>query len=123
MNMRFLLSFLVSTTLLFSCNKQVEVLPIPESDLVKILADIHLAEAAFQNLSTSAKDTLAYQYYDQIYQIHQVEKVNVDSCLAILNRNPQQFYDTYEKVKEFLVEAAAENLKSQKKNRPKKNRE
>ena len=102
---------LFSAILFFSCSKKEEVLPIPESDLIKILADIHIAEAAFQKLNTSAKDTLAYQYYDQVYQIHQVEKENVDSCLAILKRDPERFYNTYAKVQEFLVEAAAKNLK------------
>jgi len=116
--MRFFFLTFFSISLLLSCNEKVEVLPIPEPELVKILADIHLAEAAFQNLSTSTKDTLAYQYYDQIYQIHEVEKENVDSCIAILNRDPKRFYDIYDKVKEFLLNAAAENLK----NKPKKNR-
>lgn len=117
--MRRLLSFFILILFLFSCGGNKVNLPIPESELIKILADIHLAEAAFQNLSSSAKDTLAYQYYDQIYQIHQVDKAQVDSCIAILNRNPKYFFDTYEKVQEFLVAAAAENLKIQK---PKKNR-
>ena len=116
--MRFLLYLLLSISILTSCNKKVEVLPIEESELIKILADIHIAEAAFQNMSTSSKDTLAYQYYDQVYQIHEVEKENVDSCIAILNRNPEQFYNIYAKVQEFLVAAAAENLNT----KPKKNR-
>lgn len=117
--MRYLFLVLFSISLLVSCSKKVEVLPIPEPELIKVLADIHLAEAAFQNLSTSAKDTLAYQYYDQVYQIHEVEKENVDSCIAILNRDPKRFFEIYGKVQEFLVEAAAKNLNI----KPKKNRE
>jgi len=109
--MRFIIPVLLSSILLLSCNKKVEVLPIEENKLIAILADIHLAEAAFQNLNTSAKDTLAYQYYEQVYQIHEIEKENVDSCIAILNRNPEQFYNLYAKVQEFLVDAAAKNLK------------
>lgn len=116
--MRFFYLFLFSILLLTSCVKQSEKLPIAEPELIKILADIHLAEAAFQNLSSSAKDTLAYQYYDQIYQIHEVKKENVDSCLAIMNREPERFYEIYAKVQDFLLEAAAKNLKD----KPKKNR-
>ena len=116
--MRALLPIFIIVLILTACKKKVEILPIPEPELIKILADIHLAEAAFQNLSTSTKDTLAYQYYDQIYQIHEVEKENVDSCIAILNRDPNRFYDIYAKVQEFLVQGAAENLKI----KPKKNR-
>jgi len=116
--MRIFLILFFPIFLLVSCGEKKEVLPIPEPELIKILADIHLAEAAFQNLSTSTKDTLAYQYYDQVYQIHEVEKESVDSCIAILNRNPELFYDTYAKVQEFLVEAAAKNLKI----KPKKGR-
>jgi hypothetical protein len=117
--MRFLTISLFSIAFIISsCTKQIEVLPISEPELIKILADIHLAEAAFQNLSTSTKDTLAYQYYDQVYQIHEVEKENVDSCIAILNRNPERFYNIYAKVQEFLLEAAAKNLND----KPKKNR-
>ncbi len=117
--MRLLFAFFLLSFFLISCNKETEAFPIEEPELIKILADIHLAEAAFQNLSNSAKDTLAYQYYEQIYQIHEVEKEQVDSCIAILNRNPQLFFDTYKKVQEFLVKGAAENLEAQK---PKKNR-
>lgn len=121
--MRFIFLLLFSITILSSCNKGIETLPIAEPELIKILADIHLAEAAFQNLSTSAKDTLAYQYYDQVYQIHQVEEAMVDSSIAILNRDPERFYSLYTKVQESLVVAAAENLKQQKeKPKPKKNR-
>ena len=116
--MRFLFIFILSIFLLSSCKKEKETLPIPEPELIKILADIHLAEAAFQNLSSSTKDTLAYQYYDQIYQIHEVQKENVDSCIAIMNRDPKRFFDIYAKVQDFLLEAAAENLKK----KPKKNR-
>ena len=109
--MRINLFFILSFYFFFSCNTRKEVFPIEENKLIEVLADIHLAEAAFQNLSTSAKDTLAYQYYDQIYQIHEVNKDLVDSCIAILKRDPERFYNTYDKVQEFLVKATAENLK------------
>ena len=104
------LIFVVSC-LLPACVKKAEQLPLPETDLVKILADLHLAEAAFQNLTNSSKDTLAYFYYDQIYEIHGVSKAEVDSCISIMNRNPQQFFETYKKVQEHLIAGAAENLK------------
>lgn len=93
-----------------SCVQKAEELPLPESDLIKILADLHLAEAAFQNLTTSAKDTLAYMYYEQVYEIHGVTKAEVDSCIAIMNRQPEQFFETYKKVQEHLVAGAADNL-------------
>lgn len=113
-----------SLSLLFvACVKKVEKLPVSEADLIKVLADLHLAEAGFQNLSTSSKDTLSYFYYDQVYQIHQVSKEDVDSSLAILNRQPEQFFEIYKKVQERLVAGAAENLKSGKKAKKEKKEE
>ena len=92
----------------FACQKKPTDLPLPEEKLIRVLMDMHLAEGAFHNLSTSSKDTLAFQYYDQIYQIHEVDKADVDSCIALLNRRPEQFFDIYEKVKNNLEEAARE---------------
>ncbi len=108
MNITQKLSFIFLLLSFLSCQKKPTDLPLPEDKLVRVLMDLHLAEGAFHNLSTSSKDTLAFQYYDQVYQMHEVEKAQVDSCIAILNRRPEQYFEIYEKVKTNLEEEARE---------------
>lgn len=110
-------SFLVLLFVVSGCQKNQESLPLPEDKLVAVLGDLHLAEGAFQNLSTSAKDTLAYMYYEQVYEIHEVEKWMVDSSIAILNRHPEVFEKIYEKVEVKLAKENAELRKERPKNR------
>lgn len=103
---------------LTSCTQTEEKLPIEDGKLVLTLADIHIAEAAIQNMTSSAKDTLSYNYYEQVYEIHGTNKETIDSAMAVLHRNPQKFYDIYEKVRVELEQKAAESLqaKTKKKN-------
>lgn len=113
--MRIKISLLGIILVLASCQKPPEVLPLDQDKLVLILADLHIAEAAFQNLTSSSKDTLAYNYYDQIYQIHETSEFLVDSSLAIMHRNPKLFYEVYENVRAHLEQKALESTKQRSK--------
>lgn len=87
----------------FSCQEQTIVpLPIEEEKLVAVVADLHLAEAAFQNLLKSQKDSLAPVYYAQVYEMHHITKAQLDSSLVILSAHPKRMVTFYEKVQEVL---------------------
>ena len=91
---------------LVSCDEE-EVLPIEEEKMALILADIHIAEAALQNVYASKKDSLSAIYYQQVYDIHEIDRSGVDSAMAVLYRNPDLQLVVYNRVMEILQEYEA----------------
>ncbi|MEM1219239.1 MAG: DUF4296 domain-containing protein [Bacteroidota bacterium] len=87
----------------WSCDEE-EVLPIEEEKMALILADIHIAEAALQNVYASKKDSLSAVYYQQVYDIHKIDRPELDSAMAVLYRNPNLQLDVYNRVMEILQE-------------------
>lgn len=94
---------------LVSCSESGQDLPIPEDKLVKVLVDVHLAEAALQGLGGLIRDSTADVYYDQIAQRHKIERSVLDSTVILFRKNPEIIADIYSKVLEELTayEAAA----------------
>lgn len=94
---------LVGILCLSACISRVaEPLPIPEDELIKLLFDVHVVEGALAQLPGGPKkDSLANLYYDQVSEIHKVDRQLLDTCLAILQRNPETAKDIYEKVGEL----------------------
>ncbi len=83
------ISFLV-LLFLISCQETEnnETFVLDETTFVRVLADVHLAEAALQNLSVADKDSVGSIYYDQIYTIHGIDETELSSCLEVLKTNP-----------------------------------
>lgn len=78
-------------------------MPVSQDELVKLLLDIHVAEGALaQHPGGPSKDSLAETYYNQVAKIHQVSRSELDSCLVILQRNPDIAKEVYEKVLEII---------------------
>lgn len=99
--------FFGSVAILFLLNacisKQTESLPISEEDVEKVLLDVHIAESAMSQLQNgSRKDSLAEKYYNQIAEIHHIDRETLDSCLAILQRNPEMASEIYGKISEDI---------------------
>ena len=88
----------LSIVLVISSCEKPQTLPLEEDKLIRVLADIHIAESALGQLNGKQKDTAAYVIYDQIYTIHEVREADVDSTLAILKRSPEKMSKIYEKV-------------------------
>lgn len=103
-------SYLLSAFFIFffACSNPEPVLPIAEEKLVKVLADIHVAEAAMQNLTGDRKDSVAQVYYEQIEKIHGIERTLVDSAIIMMRKNPKLISKTYTLVLEELSKREAE---------------
>ena len=84
--------------LIVSCNTT----PTPsikEQDLIPVLVDIHIAEAAMQSITHKhLKDSIGDIYYNQIFEIHGVEKADFDQTMAILREDPYQLKSIYKTV-------------------------
>ena len=87
--------------------KQESPLPIPPSQLIEVLADIHLAEAAAQSLPLKTKDTTLTMYYKQVFEIHDVSQQDFDSTMVILKSKPKWLKAVYEKVIETIDQRKA----------------
>jgi Domain of unknown function (DUF4296) len=84
-------------------SQQTETLPISEEKLVKLMFDVHVAEGALsQHPGGPKKDSIADVYYNQVAEIQQVDRAVLDTCLAILQRNPDLSKEVYEKVMEMM---------------------
>jgi len=107
MNKRILL-LLFTFVLIGGCGKkEAPPLPIGEEELIQTMADVHLAEAALQNLYGEEKDSIAQLYYQQIFFIHDIEKENFEESMNILRRHPETAERIYSLVMEELSKREA----------------
>ncbi|MCB0661509.1 MAG: DUF4296 domain-containing protein [Saprospiraceae bacterium] len=96
---------------LMACQKEEKVsLPYPDKKVVDILVDIHVAEAALQPLFGDIKDSTAQVYYQQIYEIHQINEDQLRELLQILKDHPKEMDRIYELVLEEISRQKA-NIK------------
>ncbi len=90
-------------------------LPLSEDKLVEVLVDVHLAEVAGQNLIGPQRDSLEALYYRQIFAIHQVDSAEFFHALALLQKEPEQLREIYDRVIERLGKMEAQEKDGQKK--------
>ncbi len=97
MNYKKLIFLFLGLTGFFSCTNQTPLL-VEEEKMVDVIRDIHIAEAAMQNLIDITKDSMGEIYYQQVFEIHQVNKADFDSSMIILRRNPERLGLIYDQV-------------------------
>ena len=106
------LCFLLLLLITFACKTEERPLPLSKEELIPVLIDIHIAEAALQNLRGNTKDSMANLYYDQICAIHEVERSVIDTCLEIMRTQPIRLEDIYvdgmDTINRFSVEQKGE---------------
>ncbi len=86
---------------LWSC-KHEQTFPVSLEKMVNVLIDIHCAEAAVQHIPGLRKDTVIGKYYEQIYQIHGIEKTDFDSTLALITGDPIIMKEVYGQVMDSI---------------------
>ncbi len=92
---------------LSTCNRE-NPLSVPPQKMIEVLVDVHVAEAALQNLSSDTKDSLMVVYYDQIYDIHGITATQFEQDMTYIKRHPKTMEKIYEKVLEQLNKLEAE---------------
>ncbi len=88
---------LMFLAVVFSCDpKEIEE-PLPFSDekIIDILIDVHISEAAMQTLGRVVKDSMKEVYMDQISEIHDVERQQLDEVLEELRNRPADLKRLY----------------------------
>ena len=108
---KFVFSLLLITFMLGACQEE-KPFVFSEDDLkmVDVLIDVYTVEAAIRDYrDLSVKDSLKRAYFDQIYQIHGIDKEWLDNERARLESDPVRMDSVYSKAL-----AAIELLKGRK---------
>lgn len=81
-----------------SCQEE-EIKPqISDEEMIKILTDLHISEAAILSLNQKIKDSISVVYYQQIFEIHGVADSVFFSDLEILRSDAKKLEKIYLKV-------------------------
>ena len=100
-----LFSLALSAALLLfisSCGTEQSQLSISQDKLVEVLIDVHIAEAAAQTLRGATKDSVINAYYDQIFEIHGLNREEFETSMELLRTDPKRMEKLYAKVMEEM---------------------
>lgn len=95
--------------LAIGCSKQVEKPKelIPETKMISVLKEVHIAEAAIQSAKADQKDSIATLYYSTIFKIHDIGEQSFYESLDYYMMQPKRFEQMYEQVVEKINETTA----------------
>lgn len=96
--MRYFVVLLFCFILTGSCSTPEDETQIPDEELVVLLVDLHIAEAATSHLPTDIKDSVTNIYYEQIYRKHEVDSLMFKAQMDKLKKEPGDLKKIYEKV-------------------------
>ncbi len=102
--MRFLGVILACLIITISCSRSGKKYRIPDKELVKILADIHIADGI--SFSSKFRDKFrnndSITYYDKLFAKYHVTRTQFDSTIAWYSGNPEKYVLLYDKVLDRL---------------------
>ena len=81
-----------------SCGPKPTPITMDEDKLVEVLIDVHVAEAAVQMLRGATKDSVINAYYDQIFEIHGLNREAFETTMEILRTDPKRMEGLYSKI-------------------------
>ena len=70
-----------------------------QDDMVAVLLDVHIAEAAMKVVDTSAKRIERQEYYNTVFEKHHTTKEQFDKSLDWYARHPKHLVAIYDEVK------------------------
>ena len=86
------------------CEKESTSDLLSDEQIIPILADIHVAEAAMQNLVGITKDSMGNIYYQQIFELHDVDSTVYNMTMDIIRKDPVRLSKVYNEVVIYLEE-------------------
>ncbi len=90
--------------LLLGCSPQTPASPkLSDETLVRIIADLHMAEVAAKKVHPKQKEAFLKKYYNQVYQIHHITKEEFESEFATLELNPDHLAEIYKQAQEYVT--------------------
>ena len=101
----------IVTALCFSACEEKPTCALSDEQLIQVLADIQIAEAAAQSLVQPVKDSVLEVYYQQVFEIHKVQEDQFRNCYEELQEDPNRMTDIYNRILEELNRMEAESKK------------
>ena len=100
---------------IFSCKQAEEKIPsdiLSKEKMVKVLVDIHLAEAnvTIKNLAGDDANKLATAYYQHIYKSHRISKEEFKKSFLFYSQHPQLLEKIYDEVLSELSKKQVETV-------------
>ena len=89
--------------LMVGCADQKDPDLLPDDQLIRLVADAHLAEGALQNVGASQLDSMTHLYYQQIFEIHDISEEEFKKNLDYLRQHPKYAEKIYEQVIEVYT--------------------
>ncbi len=100
--MKYLILSVVALFALGSCSPAEVSLPLPKDQLTEVLIDIHLAEAAVQELPVDRRDTVLRVLYAEILQQHGLDSATFDSAIVLIRKQPKLMDGMYTSILDSL---------------------
>ncbi|MBU6342215.1 MAG: DUF4296 domain-containing protein [Bacteroidetes bacterium] len=98
-------NFLVFGVLLLlfgNCKKNQEQIDLEPDQLVRILSDLSIAEAATAQMAGYEKDSLTKVYYNQVFEIHHTSPEQLERNLRLYSKNLERMEQIVKKVEESV---------------------
>jgi hypothetical protein len=70
-----------------ACQQPVEQPTLSDETIARIMADLHVAEAATTGLGGYSKDSLMHLYYSQVFELHGIKREAYEKDLRLLARD------------------------------------
>lgn len=83
---------------LSACGGKPDAPEFDEKQLISVLIDVHVAEAAAQNLRGRTKDSVLNVYYEQIFQVHGMDRAAFEATMESLREDPVRLEALYSEV-------------------------
>ena len=97
-----LLVNLILLVSLSNCKETTYNYTIGEADMVKILVDIHISEAAAEQVDITVRDSFKKIFYEQVFEIQQISKEVFEKEMTYLKKDPDRLSSIYDKVIEKI---------------------
>lgn len=98
--MRFII-FLLATTLV-ACVKKEPVFELDQDKMVRVLIDLHIAEAALAQVNLADRDSIGVLALKKVAEMHQMAPEDIQSQIVYIQQNPLIMAEIYEHVLDTL---------------------
>ena len=113
--MKYFLSILLVFIIFSNCKEEYEP-QLSDEQIIEVLVDLHIAEAASMSLGTKIKDSVINVYYPQIFEIHGIQDSLFFKEFEIIRKNPKKLEGIYEKVLEEIDQLGSQRVEEGKEN-------
>lgn len=96
---------IIAILLIFGCSSKSDPAQrLSNNELVNLLTELHVAEAAVQHLPTTGniKDSMANIYYNQILEKHQLSREEYEQIMVGIRTEPGMLIKLYDQVIDSL---------------------